>query len=132
MKRFGVALAIVALVAPAALGLSSGTASANSSASINIQNSAQLVGGGVDVSVIYSCAPAGSDTGGTVSVKVSQGSSTALGAAAATCDDKSHNTTVQAIAPRVLFIQGAANAFGTVSNSDGSAQASEYAEITIK
>jgi hypothetical protein len=137
MKWFVVALAAVSLVAPAVLGLTPSTASANSpsfkSASINIHNSAQLVTTptpGVDVTVDYSCSPTSpTNTSGTIFVDVSQNGMFRFGAAAATCDDKTHLATVLVSG---TFTQGAANAFAEVFNANGSVVAEQFAEITIK
>jgi hypothetical protein len=134
MKRFAVALALVALVALAVLGLTPGTASAtNTAASISIQNSAQLVTPReVNVSVIYSCAPASpSNTGGFLGVNVDQGNAFGGGSVRATCDDKTHNTTVS-VSSFGAFTQGQANASGELVNGDGFVIATQEAEITIK
>jgi hypothetical protein len=130
MKRHTVALAVAALLVPALLGLTARTASANTpSASIHILNQAQLVAGGIDVTVDYNCASSSTNSGGSIGVGVSQNFMNSFGGATATCDDKTHQTTVFVAGP---FTPGTANAGASVASDDASSFGEQSTEITIK
>jgi hypothetical protein len=133
MKRFAVAFALVALMAVAALGLAAGSALASpifKNASVNIHQSAQLVTGlvpGVNVTVSYSCS---APNPGTLLANVRQNGVSGFSVnQPANCDDQTHQVTV--FVPGA-FTTGQANALVTVANADISAQAEQFAEITIK
>jgi hypothetical protein len=132
MKRSAFVLMLVALVAPVLLALSGTAAEAApifKNASINILHSASLTTGGVNVTVDYNCAPSGSNTTGTIGADVAQSPNRGFGSAAATCDNKGHQATIFVAG---TFSPGAANVLAQLENFDFSAEAEQFATVTIK
>jgi hypothetical protein len=125
MKRFAVALAVLALVAPMVLGLHPSPASAKAPAATIHVLTAKLVTGGVDVTVSYSCPP---PSPGLVQVTVNHPTGSGMNTADAICDGHTHKATILVTGP---FVKGTATINAFVQNGDSSAANGTDVEANI-
>ena len=132
MKRFAVALSVVALVTPMVLGLHPSTASATAPpATIQIENQAQLQpDGSVLLTVDWSCDPNFDGPTGTLLTAVDQPGATGNAAAVVACDDQKHKTTLDNVPGP--FHPGLATAFADLRSTNGGGNAFTQAEMTVK